>query len=155
MERLRVGDSEIEYADQGDGEPVVLVHTGFSSDWFVPVAARAELADVRVVRVRRAGYVAGSAPPRHLSLADHADHLDALLDTLNVERAHIVGHSSGALIALQLAAARPKRVAGLVATLTELEGTDHMLPLRDPATLAALIATFVRQHRTQRLVDQV
>jgi pimeloyl-ACP methyl ester carboxylesterase len=41
------------------------------------------------------------------------------------------------------------------ATLTELEGTDHMLPLRDPATLAALIAAFVRQHRTQRLVDQV
>jgi hypothetical protein len=30
-----------------------------------------------------------------------------------------------------------------------------MLPLRDPATLAALIAAFVRQHRTQRLVDQV
>jgi hypothetical protein len=27
MERLRVGDSEIEYADQGDGEPVVLVHS--------------------------------------------------------------------------------------------------------------------------------
>lgn len=273
MERLRVGDSEIEYGDQGDGEPVVLVHAGFFSDWFVPVAARAELADVRVVRVRRAGYVAGAAPPRHLSLADHADHLDALLDTLNVERAHIVGHSSGALIALQLAAARPERVASLVlveparagdswpaddatcrfmatfadlavrdlhatfvqametlcapdyaqvitdalgpgaldraeresvfqfadegaailewcfdaatasritqpvlllqcvpmygpimadlvawlpqATLTQLDGTDHMLPLRNPAALAALIAAFVRQHRTRRLFDQI
>ena len=34
------------------------------------------------------------------------------------------------------------------ATLTKLEGADHMLPLRDPATLAAMVAAFVRQHPT-------
>jgi hypothetical protein len=32
MQRLRVGDKEIEYSDQGGGEPVVLVHAGFFSD---------------------------------------------------------------------------------------------------------------------------
>ena len=64
-----------------------------------------------MIRVRRAGYVTGPPPSGHVSIADHADHLAALLDTLHIERTHIVVHSSSANMALQLAADRPERSA--------------------------------------------
>lgn len=104
-------------------DAILLIHGGVFSDWFVPVAARPELQDFRVIRVRRAGY--GSEPAGHLTLADHAEHCSRLLDELGIDAAHVCGHSSGALIALELALYRPDAVQSLV--------------LLEPAPVSALI----------------
>ena len=37
VRRLRVAGEDVEFTDQGDGEPVLLGHGGVFSDWFVPV----------------------------------------------------------------------------------------------------------------------
>lgn len=110
---IAVGDAELEYADTGAGGPVLLIHGGVFADWFVPVAGDPALADFRVIRVRRAGYT-GAAPTHPLSIGDHGHHCAALLDHLGLESVHVVGHSSGALVALALAAERPDLVGGLV-----------------------------------------
>jgi pimeloyl-ACP methyl ester carboxylesterase len=68
----------------------------------------------RVIRIRRAGYTSGSSPTEHLSIAGHAEHCAALLDTLGIEQAHVVGHSSSALMAVELAADRPQLVRSLI-----------------------------------------
>jgi pimeloyl-ACP methyl ester carboxylesterase len=47
-------------------------------------------------------------PP--VSIADHAADAEALLDHLDVRRAHIAGHSSGAAVAVQLALDHPEYV---------------------------------------------
>lgn len=108
--------AELQYSDQGQGEPLLLVHGGVFADWFVPLVARASWEGFRVIRVRRAGY--GPKPPAtSVSLQDHARHLADLLAVLNISRAHVAGHSSGALIALQLAADHP----ALVQTLALIE----------------------------------
>jgi pimeloyl-ACP methyl ester carboxylesterase len=112
--RVRCGGAVLEYAERGEGEPIVLLHAGIFSDWFLPVAAREEFAGFRVIVPRRAGYVEGSAPSAHLSLADHARHCAALLVEIGVARAHFCGHSSSALIGLQLALDRPELVRTLV-----------------------------------------
>jgi pimeloyl-ACP methyl ester carboxylesterase len=104
-------------------DAILLIHGGVFSDWFVPVAARPELHDFRVVRVRRAGY--DSAVSGHLTLADHAAYCARVLDELEIPSAHICGHSSGALIALELALARPDAVQSLV--------------LLEPAPMSALV----------------
>ena len=62
----------------------------------------------------RAGYAGDPAPTRTLTPADHAAHCAALLEALGVDRAHVVGHSSGCTVALQLAVDQPGRVADLV-----------------------------------------
>ena len=49
-----------------------------------------------------------------MSVADHAADAAALLDHLGIPRAHVVGHSSGAAVAAQLALDDPARVATLV-----------------------------------------
>jgi pimeloyl-ACP methyl ester carboxylesterase len=52
-----------------------------------------------------------------VTIADHAADAAALLDRLDIRRAHIAGHSSGAAVAAQLALDRPE----CVHTLTLLE----------------------------------
>ncbi|MCU0466286.1 MAG: alpha/beta hydrolase, partial [Anaerolineae bacterium] len=54
----------------------------------------------------------------HLTLADHAADLVALLDALDIEQIALVGHSMGGGIALTLALAYPERVARLVLVST-------------------------------------
>ena len=80
-----------------------------------------------------AGYTSGPAPTAHLTLADHAAHAAALLDHLGIQTAHIVGHSSGSAIVMQLGLDRPDLVTSLV--LSEPPLID---PLADPADLEFL-----------------
>ena len=128
---LRVDGEQIEYEDAGAGEPILLVHAGAFSDWFAPVAATAELNGFRVLRLRRAGYVNGSVPSRHLSIADHARHCGLLLDALGLSKAHVCGHSSGALVGLQLALDRPELVHSLV-LLDPAPGGELLGPINAP-----------------------
>ncbi len=110
---MTLGDSEIEYSEHGEGEPILLVHAGVFADWFLPMAASHALSGFRVVRVRRAGY--GPNAPKHpLTIHDHANHLVALADHIGLEALHLVGHSSGGLIGLQLASDHPKLVHSLI-----------------------------------------
>jgi pimeloyl-ACP methyl ester carboxylesterase len=110
---LSVEGGEIWYSDRGVGEPVVLVHAGVFSDWFLPVSESRTLDPCRVIRIRRAGY-AGREPSRHLTIADHAGHLATLAAHLLLGPAHWVGHSSGCQIVLQLALDHPALVKTLI-----------------------------------------
>src|SRR5438552_12304432 len=82
--------------------------------WFAPLAADSTLDGFRVIRMLRAGYASGPTPAGHVTVADQAAHCAALLDTLGIEHTHIVAHSSGCVIALQLALDRPDLVGSLI-----------------------------------------
>jgi len=123
MQTFRVGSAEIEYSDRGEGPPLLLIHAGVFADWFVPLASSPILEGFRVIRVRRAGYKAGSAPTSHLTIGAHAHHCAALLDALGIGGAHVVSHSSGTLVALELAASRPELVRSLVLVEPPIAGS--------------------------------
>jgi 3-oxoadipate enol-lactonase len=106
-------DASIAYWDEGAGEPVLLVHASFGADWFAPLAAL--LPGHRVVRTHHAGYGASHDLSGQLTVADHARHLAEVLHGAGIDRAHVVGHSSGASIALHLAGAYPDLVHSLIA----------------------------------------
>lgn len=143
LQKFAVDDIELECAAQGEGEPVLLIHGGVFADWFVPVAAEAALAEFRVIRVRRAGYTPGQAPGHRVSIDEHGRLCAGLLDHLGVERAHVVGHSSGALVAMALATHRPDLVGGLLLVEPARAGdswpaADEARQLFEPLTAAAL-----------------
>jgi pimeloyl-ACP methyl ester carboxylesterase len=73
-----------------------------------------------LVRCRREGYGGGSRAHGPTSIAEQAAQARALAGPLGIERAHVVGHSSGGSIALQLALDAPS----LVASLALLDGPD-------------------------------
>ncbi len=116
MERAAVDDGEIEYEVQGSGEPVLLIHGAHIADAFAPLMDQSALEDYQLIRYRRRGY-AGSAPaggPPEEFLRQAAADAAALLDHLDIDRAHIAGHSSGGVIGLQLAMDHPDRVGSLM-----------------------------------------
>jgi 3-oxoadipate enol-lactonase len=141
MSRARVAGIELEYEVRGAGEPVVLVHAGIFADWFKPLLQQGSLtARHRVVSYHRVGYAGSARLPGVVSLAQQASHLRALLRYLGIDRAHLVGHSSGGNIALQLALDAPGMVHSLVLmepALPVTAGPDRLL-----ATRAAMVPVF-------------
>jgi pimeloyl-ACP methyl ester carboxylesterase len=105
---------ELEYRTVGDGEPVVLVHAGVFADWFEPLLEEPSLASrYRLVIYHRVGYAGSSDVSGPVSIKQQAAQLRALLTSLKIERAHIVGHSSGGNISLQLALDSPQSVQSI------------------------------------------
>jgi pimeloyl-ACP methyl ester carboxylesterase len=125
MERFRVDGVELEYQVQGAGEPVVLVHGALFADGLRPLADEPALAaSYQVITYNRVGYGGSSRPRGPVTINDQAAHTAALLRHLGVPRAHVVGHSSGGMIALQLAHDAPAAVG----TLALLEMPDRGTP---------------------------
>jgi pimeloyl-ACP methyl ester carboxylesterase len=118
MQRAILNGLSLEYEDSRSGEPVVLIHGAFIADAFRPLCAEPALNDLhRLISYRRRGY-GGSGPlAAAASVADQADDCRRLLAHLNVRQAHVVGHSYGGIIALQLALDAPH----VVGTLSLLE----------------------------------
>lgn len=102
---------------EGEGPPLVLANGGMMTyaSW-EPVAARLR-SSYRLLRFDFRGQLlspAGAAPaPR--DLAGHATELLALLDAVGFERAHFVGTSFGAEVALTLAGEHSERFLSLTA----------------------------------------
>ena len=89
----------------GTGEPLVLVH-GFTATWR---CWRPVLADLvphfDVIAPTLHGHDGGPALPQGAAhtIAEAADHLETLLDELEVETAHFAGNSMGGALSLELA----------------------------------------------------
>lgn len=121
--RERLDGVELEYFLQGAGEPVVLIHNGVGVDWFASLAQQPALAQrYRLLLYHRVGYAGSSPASGPVGFPREAAQARALMRHLGIERAHVVGHSSSALIALQLALDAPEAV--------------HSLALLEPALLA-------------------
>jgi pimeloyl-ACP methyl ester carboxylesterase len=114
--RAPVNGFPMHYQQAGSGADVVMVH-GLLSNlafWYLSVVPEL-LEDFRVTVYDLRGHGLSGMPPRGYRTADLADDLDALLDHLEIERAHIVGHSFGGAVALHYAALHPERVHSLTA----------------------------------------
>ena len=143
MENATINGVELEYEVAGSGEPVLLIGTGPIADSFVPFLSKKALVErYRLIRYRqrRMGRM-GNGAPGHVpvSFEQHAADAAALLGHLGVRRAHVAGHSTGAVIAVQLAADRPE----MVQTLALLEPTLVGVPSAAaflPSTSAVLEA---------------
>lgn len=111
-----VDGGRIEYVVSGpeDGEPLLLIHGGSLATALMRVQEQPALSGYRTIRVHARGYAGSSDLPAHPSMPEAAADMRGLLDALDVERAHVAGHSLGAAISMQLAADAPERVASLV-----------------------------------------
>jgi pimeloyl-ACP methyl ester carboxylesterase len=113
-ENTSVGGVELEYWVKGVGEPVVFLHGGVLTDWFGPLADElSTTGSYRLVSYRRPGYGSSTLPSQPITMAGQADCCLALMRHLGLAKAHLVGHSIGACVALQAALQEPEAVASL------------------------------------------
>jgi pimeloyl-ACP methyl ester carboxylesterase len=113
--RAAINDLTLTYAVAGAGEPVVCIHGAFVADAFQPLVAEPSLAArYRLITYHRRGYGGSDPASGPVTLARQAADCRALLAHLGVARAHVVGHSFGGCVALQLALDTPEVVHSLV-----------------------------------------
>lgn len=119
---IDVPGARLHVVERGRGTGLLLLH-GLSGNLchYTYGVFDALAADFRVVAVDRPGSgYSVRAPGASAALAEQADVMAALIDTLGLGRTIVVGHSLGGALALALAQRHPERIAGLalIAPLT-------------------------------------
>ena len=113
-------DGQVHYAQcgAGDADVVLLLHQTPRS-WAEYRAVLPILgARYRAIAMDTIGFGDSARPPWPGSIERWAAVAAGLLDALGVERAHVVGHHTGGVVAVELAAAFPERVGKLVLSST-------------------------------------
>jgi pimeloyl-ACP methyl ester carboxylesterase len=111
---LNTGTGDLEITVTGDGEPVLFIDGAFLADTFRPVLMEPRVkAQYRLIAYRRRGYGSSNQPRGIVDVSAQAADCRTVLDHAGVERAHVVGHSYGGAIALQLALDAPAVVHSL------------------------------------------
>jgi pimeloyl-ACP methyl ester carboxylesterase len=143
---------QVHYAECGDaGAPAVLLLHQTPRSWaeyreVLPLLG----AHCHAVAMDTAGFGDSAPLPEPASIEAWAEVALQLLDALRLPVVHLVGHHTGGVIAVELAARHPARVASLVLSSTpctdeafrraraERPPIDHVEPSADGSHLAAL-----------------
>ena len=114
------GPVKIAYLDEGEGDPIVLIH-GFAStkevNWVAPGWVTTLTRDGRrVIALDNRGHGQSGKlyEPGAYETSNMADDVRALLDHLGIARADIMGYSMGARVAAYTALGYPERVRSVV-----------------------------------------
>jgi pimeloyl-ACP methyl ester carboxylesterase len=121
---VQTGGAQIFYARYGQGSPVILLHGGMGNAnyWGHQILVLAAKHDVIAIDFRGHGRSTMSVAPMSYDLL--ASDVLAVMDSLGLRRAAIVGWSDGAIVGLSLALTHPDRLDRLFAfgANTDLSG---------------------------------
>lgn len=110
----RLPYGRVHVVECGAGDPVLLLHqTPRSWDEYrdvLPLLGQR----FRAIAVDQLGFGRSDDPPWEPSIERYADVVAAVLDAGGIAHASVVGHHTGAVVALELAASRPECVGRLV-----------------------------------------
>lgn len=133
-----VGDVTLAYSELGSGYPVLFINglAATMDTWNPPVLERlAEHFRVIIFDNRGTGYSGASDTPFSIPL--FAGDTAALMNSLGIASAHVIGYSMGASVAQELALAYPQRVSRLILVAGECGGSESVR--MQPAILAKLM----------------
>jgi pimeloyl-ACP methyl ester carboxylesterase len=120
MPSFHNGAVEIAYLDEGEGDPILLVH-GFASsknvNWVYPTwVSELKKNGRRVIAFDNRGHGDSSKlyDPAAYEIGIMAGDISALMDHLNIERADVMGYSLGSRMAAVLALREPQRLRSAI-----------------------------------------
>jgi pimeloyl-ACP methyl ester carboxylesterase len=120
MPSFNNGAVEIAYLDEGEGEPIVLVH-GFAStknvNWVYPTwVSELRKGGRRVIALDNRGHGESTklSDPAQYSIPDMAGDVIALMDHLGIARADVMGYSLGGRMTAWLGLHRPHRLRSAI-----------------------------------------
>lgn len=141
----------IHFEVRGHGDPVVLLHgfTAASGQWeYAGIAGELEK-HYRVILIDLRGHGRSTKPhdPQAYTLEHRLSDINAVLDALDLERAHFLGYSMGGWLAFGMAARYPDRVASLMVggahPFDEPATPFHPLTGEDPQAFVDALETFI------------
>lgn len=116
VKKIKIGDSELAYTVRGRGEPLVMI-MGFRGTMAVWDPALLKLLEKKYTLILFDNRGVGLSPdlsPGPLTIDQMAEDTAALIRGLGYEKAHVLGWSMGARIAMELALHHPELVDGLI-----------------------------------------
>src|SRR5580692_11106061 len=125
------------YEVYGQGSPLVLLHGGMLTidlsfaALIPPLAARHQL-----IGVEMQGHGRTADADRAITPAALASDVVGLLDHLAIDRAHVLGHSMGGAVTMELAVNYPDRVRSIVPASVSVRPEGMHEDLTDPAKQA-------------------
>jgi len=107
-------EGQIHFRESGSGKPVLLLHqTPRSSDEYLevlPIIGERYWA----IAMDTIGFGDSYKPKKNCEIEDYAEGVITLLNSLKISKASLVGHHTGGVIALEVAASYPERVDKLI-----------------------------------------
>ena len=148
MQKVSRGGVALAYEEQGQGNPPMLFVHGWSCDhrYFAPQIERFSR-DHRTIAVDLRGHGASDAPEQTYTMSAFADDLAWLCRELRVEKPIVVGHSMGAVIALQLAAEHPEIPSAIVM----IDGGTRTIAMPNGTDPSIAFAETIRQDDTEAI----
>ncbi|HEX5453926.1 MAG TPA: pyrimidine utilization protein D [Stellaceae bacterium] len=118
MPRIVIGDGALYYERHGGGFPVLFVSglSGVGAFWHDQIATFAK--HFEVITHDHRGIGQSDLTRSGFTVDRMAADVIGLMDALEIERAHVIGHSTGGAIAQSLAVEHPKRLASVVLSAT-------------------------------------
>ena len=114
MTRAVLDGFTLTYEIAGEGGAIVCIHGALIADAFRPLLTEPALTSGHQLLVyHRRGYAGSTHAAGAITVAQHAADCRALLMHLGIERTHVVGHSYGGAVALQLALDSPELIESL------------------------------------------
>ncbi len=138
------------YEEVGAGSPLILLHGGMLNIEISFAGLIPELSTHhRVIAVELQGHGRTADIDRPISPSALASDVVGLLDHLQIDRAHILGHSMGAAATLELAVSYPDRVLSVV----PISGSVRVEGLHEDLTDPAKMATSTRMPTGQDFLE--
>ncbi|MCA9839556.1 MAG: alpha/beta hydrolase [Trueperaceae bacterium] len=148
MGKIVVDSTSLETYEKGSGQPLVLIH-GSASDYRTWQHQMDSLSkDFRVISYSRRYHYPNVtiSESADYSMVEHVADLQRVLNTLDAKPAHLVGHSYGALMGLELASQQPAYVKSLI--LAEPPAINLFVKNSNAPTPGELLRLLLRRPRT-------
>ncbi len=126
MPKINIGDIDLNYQEQGQGEPLILIHglNGDISGWILVMPELAKYYRTIAIDVR--GHGESGKPDIPYSIRMFSDDLYKFCQNLQISHAHILGLSMGGAIAQQFAWQHPEMVRSLILVSTFSYIDEHL-----------------------------
>lgn len=115
--RVQVEGGELAYKTMGKGDPLIVLHggPGLTKEYLLPAMQRLAVNNFVIFYDQRgSGEFEGEISDRTVSIEKFTADLDAVRKHFGLEKVMLLGHSWGAMVAMQYAIANPKHVSKLI-----------------------------------------
>ena len=166
MPKIKANGLNFHCQQAGSGPDVILIHgvTGDLSIWFLCEAMGVLARSFRVTAYDLRGHGYSDVSRDGYTSADQAGDAIAIMDALEIDRATLVGHSFGAVIAMHAAVLAPDRIDSIVLSdpsfpalrhMEDLSRWGHWQNFREEASQAGVTLSDEHWYDLGRFFDQV
>jgi pimeloyl-ACP methyl ester carboxylesterase len=151
LKTINVNNYPLAYREEGQGDPVVLVHGSMLDyrTWNVVVPELAKKHRVLALSLRHYYPEKWDGKGEDFSITQHASDVAAFVRALKLGTVHLVGHSRGGAVTLTVARLHPDVIRSLV--LMDASGLESLLPKTTEGESAAQGGMAMRKAVKERI----